>query len=180
MFCTTRPKRVRSYSFVLLLLLLSPSPTLAQSAQNVAAPSACTGDSPSAVPGNRATRQSRAGTTGILTVRVVGLETNDGSVQIALTDAEGARTDDDLYEAVLPITKNGACWTIEDVPYGTYAVQLYHDKNDNGKLDTNLFGVPQEPYGFSNNARGTMGPPDFEATAFTLDRDSLSLTITAE
>ena len=67
-----------------------------------------------------------------------------------------------------------------DVPHGTYAVRLYHDEDDDGELDTNLFGVPQEAFGFSNNARGSMGPPDFRKAAVVLDTDSLSTTITAE
>jgi len=43
-----------------------------------------------------------------------------------------------------------------------------------------VFGAPQEAFGFSNNVRGTLGPPDFEEAAFTLESDSLSMTITAK
>jgi len=43
-----------------------------------------------------------------------------------------------------------------------------------------MFGVPQEAFGFSNDARGSMGPPDFEEAAFTLDSDSLAMTVTVE
>jgi uncharacterized protein (DUF2141 family) len=32
--------------------------------------------------------------------------------------------------------------------------------------DKNFFGIPQEGYGFSNNARGSMGPPAFDKAAF--------------
>lgn len=117
--------------------------------------------------------------TGTLTVRVTGLASDAGRVQIALTDADGYENDEDLREAALPIENGRAQWTVKAVPFGTYAVQLYHDENGNGELDTNVFGVPQEAYGFSNNARGRFGPPDFEEAAFTLDADSLSLTITA-
>ena len=33
---------------------------------------------------------------------------------------------------------------------GEYAFCVYHDANDNGELDTGLFGIPKEPFGFSN------------------------------
>ncbi|MTI29864.1 DUF2141 domain-containing protein [Cytophagales bacterium RKSG123] len=45
---------------------------------------------------------------------------------------------------------------------GDYAVCLFHDENSNGKLDANFIGIPTEPYGFSNDAKGFMGPPSFK------------------
>lgn len=57
------------------------------------------------------------------------------------------------------------------VPPGRYAVKSFADENGNATLDTNLFGLPVERYGFSNNARGRMGPPGFEATAVEVDAD---------
>jgi uncharacterized protein (DUF2141 family) len=50
--------------------------------------------------------------------------------------------------------------TLHDLPPGRYAVKLFHDVNNNGEMDSNLLGLPQEGYGFSNNA-GRFGPPSF-------------------
>lgn len=36
-----------------------------------------------------------------------------------------------------------------DLPKGEYVVQFYIDENKNGKLDTNLVGIPKEKYGFT-------------------------------
>ncbi len=55
---------------------------------------------------------------------------------------------------------------LNDVAPGTYAIKAFHDVDRNGKLDTNLMGIPKEPYGFSNDAMGTFGPPSFEQAAF--------------
>jgi uncharacterized protein (DUF2141 family) len=55
---------------------------------------------------------------------------------------------------------------IADLAPGRYAVAVFHDTNDNGKLDTNVFGVPIEPYGFSNKAIAKWGNPKFESAAF--------------
>lgn len=64
-----------------------------------------------------------------------------------------------------------AQWVFDNVPPGRYAVKSFADENGNAKLDTNLFGLPVERYGFSNNARGRMGPPGFEAAAVEVDAD---------
>jgi uncharacterized protein (DUF2141 family) len=117
---------------------------------------------------------------GTVSFRVVGLESDDGSVRAALNNQKNYDDDGSVRAAALSIEDGTARWTIEGVPPGTYAVRLYHDENDNGELDTNMFGVPQEPFGFSNDARGSMGPPDFDEAAFTVASDSLSMTITAE
>ena len=53
-----------------------------------------------------------------------------------------------------------------DVAPGRYAVKLFHDRNGDGELATNLFGIPSEPFGFSNNAPAQFGPPAFADAAF--------------
>jgi uncharacterized protein (DUF2141 family) len=50
---------------------------------------------------------------------------------------------------------------------GTYGLSAFHDKNGNGRLDTNFLGIPTEDYCASNDARGFMGPPSFEDAKFT-------------
>ncbi|MGH7186252.1 MAG: DUF2141 domain-containing protein, partial [Pseudomonadota bacterium] len=50
-----------------------------------------------------------------------------------------------------------------------YAVQVYHDANGNGKLDTNLVGIPIERFGFSRDAAGNFGPPGFADAKVSVD-----------
>jgi uncharacterized protein (DUF2141 family) len=61
--------------------------------------------------------------------------------------------------------------TFHDLPPGRYAIAAFQDINGNGALDTNLFGIPSEPYGLSNDASA------FDAAAVTLGRESLTATI---
>lgn len=70
--------------------------------------------------------------------------------------------------------------TIADLPPGRYAVALYQDSNGNDRLDKTIFGLPTEPYGFSNDASAPMGPPDFDAASFVIARTEQhhALTIT--
>jgi uncharacterized protein (DUF2141 family) len=59
----------------------------------------------------------------------------------------------------------------KDLPPGQYAAVVFQDFNGNGKLDKNFLGIPKEPYGFSNDARGSAGPPKFSDAAVTLSPD---------
>ena len=65
---------------------------------------------------------------------------------------------------------------LRDVPPGRYGVGVMHDKNANGKLESNIVGVPTEPYGAIRDARGRMGPPAFEDAAVDVQGDT-ALTI---
>jgi len=58
--------------------------------------------------------------------------------------------------------------TFRQLPPGRYAIIVFHDENDNGLLDENALGVPVEGYGFSNNAKGFLSAPSFNAAAITL------------
>ncbi len=69
-------------------------------------------------------------------------------------------------QAVIAIATGTATTTFRNLAPGTYAIRAFHDLNGDGKLNTNPFGIPVEPYAFSNNARGTMGPPPWKAAAF--------------
>jgi len=65
----------------------------------------------------------------------------------------------------------------ENVPAGTYAISIVHDANENGEMDSNFFGMPKEGFGFSNDAMGTFGPPDFAKASFELGTDKKNLSI---
>jgi uncharacterized protein (DUF2141 family) len=107
---------------------------------------------------------------GRITVEVNALRSAKGVVRCSLfASADGFPKDTAraLALTVAPSIANGRALCIFDnVKPGTYAVGFIHDENNNGKLDTNFLGMPTEGYGASNDARGTMGPPKFDAAAF--------------
>lgn len=104
-----------------------------------------------------------------LTVQVEGLETPQGAVMMALFDAPDAW---DGGEAVAGqrVAVDGSSVTVEfgALPAGDYAIRMYHDVDGDGELDMNLMGIPSEPFGFSNNARGRFGPASWDDAVFTL------------
>jgi len=65
---------------------------------------------------------------------------------------------------------------LDDLDPGKYSVSIIYDKDNNGKLNTGFLGIPNEPVGFSNNAKGTFGPPSYDDTSFNLS-ESKSINI---
>ena len=63
------------------------------------------------------------------------------------------------------------------LPPGRYAVIVFHDENDNGRLDKSFWGIPEEGYGFSNNATGFFSAPSFGAAAVTIGTADQIITV---
>ena len=64
--------------------------------------------------------------------------------------------------------QDGAISVQLDLPPGEYALSVFHDLNDDGKLARNFIGIPKEPAGLSNNLRPKFGPPRFKDAKFTV------------
>lgn len=107
-----------------------------------------------------------------LTVQVTGLRNDQGKVSIALFQtAEGFpdRPERALRGVSGMIERGTSQVTFAQLPSGTYAVSVLHDENANGKLDTNLLGIPTEGFGVSNNPAPAMAPPSFDSARFLVD-----------
>jgi uncharacterized protein (DUF2141 family) len=110
--------------------------------------------------------QSRDQATIIL--KVTGFRSERGQVQIAVFNAPEKWPKDPAYSSTIDVNSPTVTWKINDVPFGDYAVAVFHDENRNGKMDKNLLGIPVEAYGFSNNQRVTFGPPKWETVKFSV------------
>src|SRR5690606_37613482 len=83
-----------------------------------------------------------------------------------------------IREAKAPASGNPVVIRIAGLAAGDYAIALYHDRNGNQKLDSNLLGIPTEPYGFSVAAgRNLAGPASWEQARFKLPPDGYSISI---
>ena len=56
--------------------------------------------------------------------------------------------------------------TFDNIQDSIIAVSVYQDEDSNGELDTNFLGMPSEPVGVSNDAKGIFGPPSYEDAEF--------------
>ena len=106
-----------------------------------------------------------------ITVKIEDADSDEGQMFVALYDAEGDFLSKTYKTAKTDIINQQCRITFIDVPEGTYAISIFHDENNNGKLDKNYFGIPKEDYGCSNNATGFMGPPKWKDAKFSLNKD---------
>ncbi len=96
-----------------------------------------------------------------------------GAVLAAIFDkADGFPRGKPLQTATATPVGGKAVVQFTGLPEGDYAVTAFLDENANLKLDTNLFGLPTELYGFSRDARNPVGPPAFADAAFRLGADA--------
>jgi uncharacterized protein (DUF2141 family) len=102
-----------------------------------------------------------------LTIEISGIKNSTGKIMLQLFDENEKVIKEEAGEIREKIT----LFTIQSLKPGKYAVRYFHDENLNGKMDTNLVGIPKEGYGFSNNATGKFGPPPFEKWLFEITED---------
>ncbi|MEO0608633.1 MAG: DUF2141 domain-containing protein [Pseudomonadota bacterium] len=113
-----------------------------------------------------------------LTVTVDGIAAHKGAIVLGLFDADTYEGDGAVEAAKLVIDGPTVSVTFEGLAPGEYAVRLYQDLNNDGTFNTSRFGIPTEPYAFSNNAKGTFGPAKWTAAKFTLQDAPTTHTIT--
>lgn len=115
-----------------------------------------------------AARPARAQTGPRLTFVITGLRADTGTVRGGIYASPDVWTEVGGQVAVCTSRVSGGtsrCVLTAPGP-GRYAFAFYHDADDDNQLDRDMVGIPQEGYGFSNNARPGMGAPSFESAAF--------------
>jgi uncharacterized protein (DUF2141 family) len=116
-----------------------------------------------------------------LTVIVRGVPSARGHVLCAVYTVDNfLKTPADNARSMTPSVAGNVRVVFHGLAPGQYAATAFQDANDNGKLDFNSNGVPTEPTGFSNDARGIAGPPTFKQAAFTLPEGGKSITVYIE
>ena len=114
-----------------------------------------------------------------LTVKVDGIDKPGGTLKVQLMDsAEAWAGKAKPVGAARQVIDSTAAveLSFKNLPAGRYALRLMHDENDNGKLDSNLIGMPTEGYGYSNNP-DLMRAARFEEAAFDLSDDGAAIEI---
>jgi uncharacterized protein (DUF2141 family) len=111
---------------------------------------------------------------------MVGLyDTSDGFVAAIKHSTEAGLLNDKGRRVGMALRAAAGVQSVvfADLPPRRYAIIVFHDENDNGRLDENAWGVPTEGYGFSNNAQGFLSAPSFAAAEITLGEENRSIAI---
>jgi uncharacterized protein (DUF2141 family) len=111
-----------------------------------------------------------------LSLTVTGIKEAKGALMIAVFDEAGYGKDKSVAAAAVPVTALTASTTF-DLPPGRYGIKMFHDVDGDGKMATNPFGMPIEPFGFSNNAPAQFGPATWQDAAFVVPAAGAAQTI---
>ena len=109
-----------------------------------------------------------------LYMEITNLKSNKGIINVLISDESKNEIASATFIKVEDLKANAS---FDSIYPGTYAIQFYHDENQNGKLDLNLIGIPKESYGSSNNVKPIFGPPKFEKMLFNLTENKKVIMI---
>jgi uncharacterized protein (DUF2141 family) len=120
--------------------------------------------------------------TALLTIRVTDLRNHKGKLIFGVfASADGFPTDSG--KAVNWQIKDSNADTVvftAQIPPGRYGASVLHDENKNGKLDTNMLGIPLEGYGETNNPKPKTRAATFKESLFDLPPQGATLTISIQ
>lgn len=111
-----------------------------------------------------------------LTLTVTDIKDHKGALMVGVFDQSGYDTDKQVTGMMIPVTGDTATASV-DIPAGTYGLKLFHDVDGDGKMGANPFGMPTEPFAFSNNAPAQFGPAKWDAAKFEVAAPATSHTI---
>ena len=99
-----------------------------------------------------------------LEMEINNLQSNNGPLYIRILD----ENENPVIVGTSPVINYSARISFDSISPGKYAIQFFHDENENQKMDFSLIGIPKEKFGSSNNIKPILGPPKFEKMLFNL------------
>lgn len=112
-----------------------------------------------------------------ITVEVSNLKSDGGALVVQVYDSKDTwLSENTVAREHRPLKAGDKAGTVAipiNLEPGRYALSVYHDENDNGKLDANFIGIPKEPVGLSNDHRPKFGPPSYDKAALSIDADQV-------
>lgn len=116
-----------------------------------------------------------------ITVEVNGLQSDVGGLVLKVYNKKEQWLSDDTVltqrVALSPGDKDHTVDIAIQLEAGDYAFSVHHDDNNNGKLDANFIGIPNEPVGLSNDHRPKFGPPKYKKALLTIDTEGQRVPI---
>jgi uncharacterized protein (DUF2141 family) len=116
-----------------------------------------------------------------LQIAFTGIETPKGAIMMVLFDSEAAYNAEKPVRAVMvPADATDVKTIVEGLPAGRYAIKSFHDIDGDHQMSVNPYGMPTEPFAFSNNAKGNMGPATWADAAFDVKAGANTHSITIQ
>ena len=111
--------------------------------------------------------EAATGSSPSITIQVHNVRNNHGRVRVSVCPRERFLADGCPWNSNAPALAGTTTIVVPGVPPGDYAVQAFHDENDNDRIDRGMFGIPREGVGFSRDARIVLSPPAWRNAVFT-------------
>jgi uncharacterized protein (DUF2141 family) len=126
-----------------------------------------------------ATAQTAPPATATLEVKFEAIEVPSGQVMVSLFDNEAAHDGGGkwLRAVAVKVTGPTASARFEGLTPGRYAIKAFHDIDGDGEMKTNPFGMPLEPFAFSNNAKPEGGPAKWQEASFDVPAGASATSI---
>jgi uncharacterized protein (DUF2141 family) len=108
-----------------------------------------------------------------LTITIADIRESEGRLMIQVANSEkGFEFSEDSAApppvAISQLAEAGEMTFEVTLPPGIYGARVLHDLNGNGEMDSNFVGMPKEPWAFSNNATGRLGPAKWQDAKFEI------------
>ena len=115
-----------------------------------------------------------------LTIRFEQITAPTGRILMSVYDSETAHDAGGKPARVGMVEVDGTAATItfSGLAPGRYAIKVFHDVDGDGQMKTNPFGMPLEPFAFSNGARPEGGPALWKAASFDVPAGASETRIT--
>lgn len=112
-----------------------------------------------------------------LTITIADIRESEGLLMIQVANSEkGFEFSEDSAVpppvAISQLAEAGEMTFEVTLPPGIYGARVLHDLNGNGEMDSNFVGMPKEPWAFSNNATGRLGPAKWQDAKFEISGDT--------
>jgi uncharacterized protein (DUF2141 family) len=107
-----------------------------------------------------------------LTVTIKNINKFKGVIMVGLynSDSTWLQMGKEYRGAEVEITATTVTYVFKDLPFGTYGLSVFHDKNTDGECNKNWVGMPTEGYCFSNNFKPLVGAPKYKDTSFKFSK----------
>lgn len=106
---------------------------------------------------------------------ITNIKNNEGVCRACLFTNEYTFTGkgSPAYCVVVNVKNKLATAVFSNITPGVYALLVFHDMNNNNKIDKNFFGIPKEGYGASNNKLPFASAPHFDDNKFIVANNNV-------
>ena len=108
-----------------------------------------------------------------LEMEINNLQSNNGPLYIRILDED----ENPVIVGTSSVVNYSSKISFDSIFPGKYAIQFFHDENENQKMDFSLIGIPKEKFGSSNNVKPVLGPPKFKKMLFNLTQNKKVIMI---